>query len=72
MEDCSFLDVMRCWSVEQKRAFLASKELCYDPLYQPSMDTAWHYWMQDKYKKARVWFDNKLKEDNNVEMSRVW
>jgi len=66
MEDCSFLDVMRCWSVEEKRAFLASEELCYDPLYQPSMDTAWHFWQQDKYIESRRLYERLKKGLNNV------
>jgi hypothetical protein len=35
------------------RDFLACEELSYDPMYQRSMDTAWHYWMQEKYDKQR-------------------
>jgi len=42
---------------EEKKTFLASSEMSYDPLYQPSMDTMYHHWQQDKWKKAREWWN---------------
>jgi hypothetical protein len=32
-------------------------EFSNDLEYQPSMDSAWHYWLQDKYIEARKWYE---------------
>jgi hypothetical protein len=29
-----------------------------------SMDTAWHYWMQDKYAAARKWWEEQRKKND--------
>ena len=36
-------------TVEEKQRFLASEEMMYDPMYQPSMDSMYHHWLQPKY-----------------------
>lgn len=38
---------------EEKLAFLASSEMSYDPMYQPSMDMMYHLLMQDKWVEVR-------------------
>lgn len=40
------------------RDLWASIELCMDWMYQPSMDTMWHYWNQDEYAEAREKYSN--------------
>ena len=46
-------------SEQEIRDFLASSEMCYDPMYQASMDSAWHYWLQPKYDQVqrKNWID---------------
>lgn len=51
-------------SVEQVRDFLASGILSYDPMYQASMDTAWHHWVQPKYDEQRRNWEAKLNKPN--------
>jgi len=47
---------------DQIRDFLASEEMCYDPMYQPSMDSMWHHWLQPKYDEARKAYDARLSD----------
>jgi hypothetical protein len=41
-------------TTEEKRAFLASPELSFDPMYQPGMDEVYHHFMQPKWDRARL------------------
>lgn len=41
-------------TIEEKKAFLASSEMSYDPLYMKDMDLMYHYWMQGKWKETRA------------------
>lgn len=54
-------------TTEEKKRFLASSELSYDPLYQPTMDSMWHHWLQPKWAKEFVAWKKKSEE---VERSR--
>ena len=67
--------IQRNASMEQKlsvwhdanaiKRFLASSEMMYDPMYQKTMDSAWHHWMQDKWKKAREWWNDEIARNTN-------
>lgn len=46
-------------TVERVMSFLRSSEMCYDPMYQKSMDTMWHAWQQPKYEEARRSYEQK-------------
>ncbi len=46
---------------QEKRDFWASEELWQDYMYQPSMDTAYHYWLQPKWEKEfKAWLEKSI------------
>ena len=48
---------------EEIRCYLASEEMTYDPMYQPSMDSMWHHWLQPKWaKEFEAWNETWKKE----------
>ena len=49
-------------TTEDKKRFLASSEMCYDPMYQASMDTTYHHWMSDKRKKHWLAWKEKMEK----------
>ena len=45
-------------TTEEKRRFLASSEMMYDPMYQASMDSMWHHWLQPQWEKQfKAWIN---------------
>jgi hypothetical protein len=56
-------------TIEDKKRFLASSEMCYDPMYQSSMDTMYHAWMQDKYNDIGWRKSMNLGHDKNRKVS---
>jgi hypothetical protein len=46
-------------------------EFANDLEYMPSMDTAWHHWLQDRYAKEREWYKVHRIEKNEDNKEKV-